>query len=71
MLATINHVKRKKDERNPLNLALITEIEKSSPIVDVDEIIARNNITNLCKLEILHDIVLSKNMKMNPFVHKV
>jgi hypothetical protein len=36
MLATSNHVKRKKDERNPLNLALITEVEESSPVVDVN-----------------------------------
>jgi hypothetical protein len=71
MLATSNHVKRKKDERNPLNLTLIAEVEESSPLVDVDEIVARNNITGLCTLEILHDIVLSKNMKMNSFAPKV
>jgi hypothetical protein len=29
MLATINHVKRKNDEINPLNLALIAEVEES------------------------------------------
>jgi hypothetical protein len=59
MLATSNHVKRKKDERNPVNLALIAEVEESSSVVDVDEIVARNNITDLCTLEILHDIVIS------------
>jgi hypothetical protein len=36
MLATSNYVKRKKDERNPLNLALIAEVEESSPVVDVN-----------------------------------
>jgi hypothetical protein len=40
MLATSNHVKRKKDERNSLNLALIAELEESSPVVDVDDIVA-------------------------------
>jgi hypothetical protein len=54
MLATSNHVKRKKDERNSLNLALIAEVEESSSVVDVDEIVVRNNITDLCTLEILH-----------------
>jgi hypothetical protein len=71
MLATSNHVERKNDERNSLNLALIAEVEESSPVVDIDEIVARNNITDLCTLEILHDIVISKNMKMDSFVHKV
>jgi hypothetical protein len=71
MLATSNHVKRKKVERNPLNLALITEVEESSPVVDVDEIVARNNITDLCTLEILHDIIIFKNMKMDLFAPKV
>jgi hypothetical protein len=71
MLATSNHVKRKKVERNPLNLALITEVEESLPVVDVDEIVARNNITDLCTLEILHDIVIFKNMKMDLFAPKV
>jgi mRNA-degrading endonuclease YafQ of YafQ-DinJ toxin-antitoxin module len=71
MLATSNHVKRKKDERNPLNLALIAEVEESSSVVDVDEIVARNNITDLCTLEILHDIAISKNMKIDSFAHKV
>jgi hypothetical protein len=64
MLATSIHVKRKKDEENPLNLAIIAEVEESSPVVDVDEIIARNNITDLCTLEIPHDIAISKNMKI-------
>jgi hypothetical protein len=41
MLATSNHVKRKKDERNSLNLALIAQVEKSSSVVDVDEIVAK------------------------------
>jgi hypothetical protein len=71
MLATSNHVERKKDEKNSLNLALIAEVEESSPVVDVDEIVVRNNITDLCTLEILHDIAISKNMKMNSFVPKV
>jgi hypothetical protein len=71
MLATSNHVKRKKDERNPLNLVLIAKVEESSPVVDVDEIVARNNITDLCTLETLHDIAISKNMKINSFAPKV
>jgi hypothetical protein len=71
MLATNSHVKRKNDERNPLNLVLIAEVNESSPVVDVDEIVARNNITDLCTLEILHDIIISKNMKMNSFSPKV
>jgi hypothetical protein len=71
VLATSNHVERKNDERNPLKLTLIAEVEESSPMVDVDEIVARNNITDLCTLEILHDITISKNMKMDSFVPKV
>jgi hypothetical protein len=71
MLATSNHVKRKKDERNPLNFVLIAQVEESSSVVDVDEIVVRNNITDLCILEILHDIVISKNMKMNSYAPKV
>jgi hypothetical protein len=71
MLATSNHVKRKKDERNSLNLALIAKIKKNSPVIDVDEIVARNNITDLCTLEIQHDIAISKNMKMNSFTPKI
>jgi hypothetical protein len=71
MLAKSNNVKRKKDEINSLNLVLIAKVEESSPVVDVDEIVARNNITDLCTLEILHDIVISKNMKMDLFAHKV
>jgi hypothetical protein len=55
MLATSNHVKRKKDKKNPPNLTLIAEVEDSSPVVDIDEIVARNNITDLCTLKILHD----------------
>jgi hypothetical protein len=31
----------------------------------------RNNITDLCTLEILYDIVISKNMKMDSFASKV
>jgi hypothetical protein len=50
MLATSNHVKRKKDETNSLNLVLIAEVEESSSVIDVDEIVARNNITDLCTL---------------------
>jgi hypothetical protein len=65
MLSTSNHVKKKKDERNPLDLALIAQVEESSSVVDVDDIVARNNITDLYTLEILHDIAISKNMKMN------
>jgi hypothetical protein len=60
MLATSNHIKRKNDERNPLNLVLIAEVEENSPMVDVDEIVARNKFTDLCTLEILHDIAISK-----------
>jgi hypothetical protein len=71
MLATSKYVKRKKDERNPLNLALIEEVEESSPVIDIDEIVARNNITDLCTLEILHDIVISKNMKIDSLAHKI
>jgi hypothetical protein len=71
MIATSNHIKRKKDERNPLNLALIAKVEENSHVVDVDEIVAKNNITDLCTLEILHDIVISKNMKMDSFAPKV
>jgi hypothetical protein len=71
MLASSNHVKRKKDERNPLNLALIAQVEESASVVDVDEIVARNNISDLCTLKILHDIALSKNMKIDSFVPKV
>jgi hypothetical protein len=71
MLATSNHVNRKNDEKNSLNLALIAEVKESSPIVDVDEIVERNNITDLYTLEILHDIVISKNMKMDSFAPKV
>jgi hypothetical protein len=46
-------------------------VEESSSVVDVDEIVARNNITDLCTLEILHDIVISKNMKMNSYAPKI
>jgi hypothetical protein len=71
MLAISNHFERKNDERNSLNLVLIVKVEDSSHMVDVDEIVARNNITELCALEILHDIVISKNMKMDSFAPKV
>jgi hypothetical protein len=71
ILATSYHVERKKDERNRLYLALIAEVEESSPVMDVDEIVARNNIINLCTLDILHDFVISKNMKMDSFASKV
>jgi hypothetical protein len=71
MLTTSNHVERKKDERNSLNLTVIAKVEESSPVVDVDEIVERNNITDLCTLEILHDIVISKNMKIDSFAPKV
>jgi hypothetical protein len=71
MLATSNHVERKNDERNPLNFALITKVEESSHVIDVDEIVAKNNITDLYTLEILHDIIISKNMKMSSFAPKI
>jgi hypothetical protein len=71
MLAASNHVERKNDERNSLNLALIAKVEENSPVVDVDEIVERNNIIDLCTLKILHDIAISKNMKMNSFVAKL
>jgi hypothetical protein len=71
MLATSNHIERKEDERNPLNLTLITKVKDSSHMVDIDEIIAKNNITDLCTLEILHDTVISKNMKIYSFAPKV
>jgi hypothetical protein len=70
MLATSNHVERKKDEKNSLNLVLIAKVEESLSVIDVDEIVARNNITDLCTLEILHDIAISKNMKMDSFAPK-
>jgi hypothetical protein len=71
MLATSNHVKRKKVERNPLNLALIAEVDESSPVMDVDEIVTKIVIIDLCTLEILHDITTSKNMKIDSFPPKV
>jgi hypothetical protein len=71
MLASSNHVKRNKDERNLLDLALIAQVEETSSVVDVDEIVARNNIIDLCTLEILHDIAISKNTKMNSYAPKV
>jgi hypothetical protein len=71
MLASSNRFERKKDEINPLNYTLIVEVEENSHVIDVDEIVARNNIIDLCTLEILHDIAISKNMKMNSFALKV
>jgi hypothetical protein len=71
MMTASNRVERKKDERNPVNLALITEVKESSSMIDVDEIIIRNNITDLNILKILHDIAKSKNMKMDSFAPKV
>jgi hypothetical protein len=65
MLDTSNHVERNKDERNPLNLALIAEVDESSFVVDVDEIVERYNNADLCILEILHDIAISKYIKMD------
>jgi hypothetical protein len=56
MLATSNHVKRKTHEKNSLNFVLIAKVEESSSVMDVDEIVARNIITDLCTLKILHDI---------------
>jgi hypothetical protein len=64
-------LRERKRKENPLNLVLIAEVEESSPVIDVDEIVARNNITDLCTLKILHDIVISKNMKMDSFAPKV
>jgi hypothetical protein len=49
----------------------ITEVDESSHVVDVDEIVERNNITDLCTIEILYDITISKNMKMDLFAPKV
>jgi hypothetical protein len=72
MLAASNHVEIKKDKRNSLGLALIVKVEESSPVVDVDEIVVRNNIIDLCTLEIIHDIVISKKkIKMDSFAPKV
>jgi hypothetical protein len=71
MLATSNYVERKKDERNSLNLALIAKVEESSSLMDVNEIVVTNDITDLCTLEILHDIIISKNIKMDSFEPKV
>jgi hypothetical protein len=34
-------------------------------MVNVDEIIAKKKITELCTLEILHDITQSENMKID------
>jgi hypothetical protein len=64
-------LREKKYKRNPFNLALIAEVEESSPVVDIDEIVAINKITDLCTLKILHDIAISKIMKMNSFASKV
>jgi hypothetical protein len=58
MLAINNHVERKNDEKNSFNLVIIGEVEEGSAMVDVDEIVVRNNITDLCTLEILYDIVI-------------
>jgi hypothetical protein len=71
MLVTSNHFERKNDKINSLNLALIMKVEESSHVVDVNEIVVRNNITDLCTLEILHDIAISNNMKMDSFALKV
>jgi hypothetical protein len=46
MLATSNRVERKNDKTNLLNLVLIVKVEENSPMVDIDEIIARNIITD-------------------------
>jgi hypothetical protein len=40
-------------------------------VVDVNEIITKNNITDLCTLKILHGIAIFKNMKMNSFTSKI
>jgi hypothetical protein len=71
MLVTSNRFERKKNERNSLNLALIAKVEENSPVVDIDEIVAKNNIIDLCTLKILHDIVISKNIKIDSFSSKV
>jgi hypothetical protein len=47
MLAVSNRIERKSKERNLLNLSLIAEIKESSIIVDVDKIIASQNIIDL------------------------
>jgi hypothetical protein len=71
MLAASNRFERKKDEINPLNLTLIAKVDESSLVIYVDKIIVKNNITDLCTLEILYDIVISKNMKMDSLTPKV
>jgi hypothetical protein len=71
MLVTSNYVERKNDERNPLNIVLIVEVKENSSVVNIDEIIARNNITDLCTLYFLHDIIIFKNMMMDSFAPKV
>jgi hypothetical protein len=40
MLAASNCVERKKEDRNPLDLALIAKVKESSTMMDVDEIIS-------------------------------
>jgi hypothetical protein len=62
-MQAISIQERVERKKNPLNLALITEIEESSTIVDVVEIIASQNINDLCKLEIPHDIIIFKNIR--------
>jgi hypothetical protein len=71
MLAASNCVERKKEEINPLNLALIVEVNESSTIIDVDEIIISKNITDLCTLKIYMILLYQKNMKMDSFVSNV
>jgi hypothetical protein len=69
--SNFNSNKSRKEERNSLNLVLIAEVEIGSTVMDVDEIIAGKNITNLCTLEILYSMVLSKNIKMDSFAPNI
>jgi hypothetical protein len=49
-------LRKKNMKKNSLNFALIAKVEESSSAMDVDEIVERNNIIDLCTLKILHDI---------------
>jgi uncharacterized protein YdcH (DUF465 family) len=51
MLAISNHFERKNDEKNSLNLALIAEVEESSHVVDVDEIVVIKQHHRLVHIE--------------------
>jgi hypothetical protein len=41
LIASNLNSRKSKEERNPLNLALIVEVDESSTMMDVDEIIDR------------------------------